>query len=412
MVTLRRRYGWMHTATATLILIFAAFGSEPPADAPTISGSGSFRINAMTFNAMTFNSLLLKANAQIADYSLAEIVAPGSVFEAELVADPYSREFMEYLVSCALDENDTLNWSAGGLTWQGSLGLCQDWGRAAPDEACQELVSACLLARTNAYGQSVEISLRGQYIDGTPLPLDPTEIADFPWQEGGFFGNVFCEDCTDPSINMFVSEGLLYYRYRLSDTSDSRYVDVACDSFVGLPEPEARRLRDQCHWRFLQATNYEGVVYRAMFACWSPVWQDGKAHTLKRICAGATSNGGYMANQTQCAAWPVGACRAASAAVSCSPPPEADYICAVDDSDPQPPKDGDVDDCKAMPMPTSALPQPGDCPQDPPATAPVWHYPLTVFLDDPCALVRDPEACRVNRELIDPFTGLPRWPSE
>lgn len=410
MVTLRRRYGWMHTATATLILIFAAFGSEPPADAPPIAGSGSFRINAMSFNAMSFNSLLLKANAQLADYSLAEIVAPGSVFESELVADPYSREFMEYLVSCALDENDTLNWSAGGLseTWHGSLGLCQDWGRAAPDQACQELVSACLLARTNAYGQSVEISLRGLYTDSiTPLPLDATELTDFPWQEGGFFGNVFCEDCTDPSINMFVSEGVLYYRYRLSDTSDSRYVDVACDSFVGLPEPEARRVRDQCHWRFLQATNYEGVVYRAMFACWSPVWEDGLAYTMDRICAGATSHGGYKADQKQCAAWPVGACTAASPGVPWCATKE---ICAVDDSVPK--GDGDVDECKAMPMPTNALPTPGDCPPTPPQTAPVWHYPLTVFLDDPCALVRDQESCRVNREILDPFTGLPRWPRE
>jgi hypothetical protein len=410
MVTLRRRHGWIHTATATLILIFAVSGSEPPADVPAVSSPGSIRTNAMSFNAMSFNSLLLKANAQLADYSLVEIVAPGSVFEPELVADPYAREFMDYLVSCALDENDSLSWSGGGLseTWEGSLGLCPDWAVAAPSEECQEVVSACLLARTNAYGQSVEISLRGLRADESPLLLGATEAADFPWQEGGFFGNVFCEDCVDPSIDMFTWEGLLYYRYRLSDAPDSRFVTVACDSFVGLPEPEARRMRDECHWRFLQATRYEGVVYRAMFACWSPVWEDGKAYTLKRICAGVTSNGGYMADQKQCAAWPVGACTVVSPGV---PGCQTDQICAVADSTPQD-KDGDVDECKAMPMPTSALPKPGDCPQDPPQTAPVWNYPLTVFLDDPCALVRDQEACRVNREILDPFTGLPRWPRE
>lgn len=405
MLTLQRRYGWIHTATATLIVIFAASGSEPPADVPKIAGSGSFRTNAMSFNAMSFNSLLLHANAQLADYSLAQVVASGSVFQQDLIADPYAREFMDYLVSCALEDGDSVSWSGGGLseTWEGALGLCPEWGWSAPGQECQELVSACLLARTNAYGQSVEISLRGQYIDNTPLPLEPTETVDYPWQEGGFFGNVFCEDCVDPSIDMFVWEGRLYYRYRVSGTSEGRYVDVACDSYVGLPEPEARRLRDQCHWNFLQLTQYEGVVYRAMFACWSPVWHDGKAYTMERICAGATSHGGYMADQKQCAAWPVGACRAPSAGV---PWCQTHNICEVDDGGQK--GDGDVDDCKSMPQATNDLPVPGECPADPPMTAPTWHYPLTVFLDDPCALVRDQEACRVNREIIDPFTGLPR----
>jgi hypothetical protein len=399
----------MHTATATLILIFAATGSEPPADVPANPVLDSISSNAMTFNAMTFNALILHPNESLADYALADVVAPGSVFEQDLAMDPYAREFMEYLVSCALEDGDSLHWSSGALseTWAGSLGLCPDWGRDAPDKACQELVSACLLARTNAYGQSVEISLRGLYTDDTALPLGSTEAADFPWQEGAFFGNVFCEDCVDPSLAMFVSGGLLYYRMR-DEREPERYVDVACDSFEERSERELRRLRDECHWRFLQTTRYEGVVYRAMFACWSPVWADGKAYTLKRICAGATSNGGYMDDQKQCAAWPVGACTVASPAVPC----QTDHICDVDDSTPRT-KDWDVDDCAAMPQPKNDLPAPGECPAPPPMTAPTWHHPLTVFLHEPCDIVLDREAgCRLNPEIVDPFTGLPRWPIE
>lgn len=403
--TFRRRIGWTHAGTAALILLAATFGFEP-SDIPANPVPDSISNNAMTFNAMTFNALMMHANEELADYSLEDVVAPGSVFEQDLAMDPYAREFMDYLVSCALPEGVELAWTNGAQNelWEGSLGLCPSWETFAPDQECQELVSACLLARTNAYGHSVEISLRGLYTDDTPMPLGLTEQLDFPWQEGAFFGNVFCEDCYDPALGMFVRNGLLYYRVT-TQTTPPQTTEVACDSFEGQPEREVRRLRNECHWRFLETTGYEGVVYRAMFACWSPVWEDGKAYTLSRICAGAASNGGVVQDQKQCAAWPVGACTAASPAVPC----QTKNICDVADSAPQD-KDGDVDECAAMPMGTNALPAPGSCPAPPPLTAPTWHHPVTVFLDEPCAIVPEREGCRLNPEIIDPFTGGPRMP--
>jgi len=83
----------------------------------------------------------------------------------------------------------------------------------------------------------------------------------------------------------------------------------------------------------------------------------------------------------------------------------------VADSAPQP-KDGDVDECAAMPMGTNDLPAPGTCPAPPPLTAPTWHHPITVFLHEPCAIVPEREGCRLNRAIIDPLTGGPRMPSE
>jgi hypothetical protein len=403
--TLRRRIGWTHTGTAALILLAATFGFEP-SDIPANPVPTSISDNAMTFNAMTFNALIMHPNEELADYSLTQVVAPGSVFEQGLDMDPYAREFMEYLVSCALPEGDDLTWVGGNQTWDGALGLCPSWKNSAPDQECQELVSACLLARTNAYGQSVSISVRGLYTDDTPMPLGPNEDVDYPWQEGAFFGNAFCQDCVDPSLDMFVLNGLLHYRVT-SLTSPPQTTEVTCDSFEGLPEREVRRLRNECHWRFLQTTGYEGVVYRAMFACWSPVWEDGKAYTLARICAGAASNGGVVQDQKQCAAWPVGACTAASLMVPC----QTKDICDVADSAPQP-KDWDVDECAAMPMSTNELPAPGVCPAAPPLTSPTWHHPVTVFLDEPCAIVPEREGCRLNPAIIDPFTGGPRMPIE
>jgi hypothetical protein len=401
---LRRRIGWTHTGTAALILLAATFGFEP-SDIPANPVPTSISDNAMTFNAMTFNAMILHPNEELADYSLTQVVAPGSVFEQDLALDPYAREFMEYLVSCALPADDDLTW--GIQKWDGSLGLCPSWKNSAPDEDCQELVSACLLARTNAYGTSVPVSLRGMHTDGiTPMPMGPSEDVDFPWQEGAFFGNAFCQDCIDPSLGMFVLNGVLHYRVT-SLTNPQHFTDVACESFEGLPERDVLRLRGECHRRFLQLTGYEGVVYRAMFACWSPVWEDSKAYMLSRICAGAASDDGVIDGQKQCAAWPVGACTAASLAVPC----QTKNICDVADSAPQL-KDWDVDECAAMPMGTNALPQPGDCPAPPPLTAPTWHHPVTVFLDEPCAIVPEREGCRLNREIIDPFTGGPRMPPE
>jgi hypothetical protein len=55
----------------------------------------------------------------------------------------------------------------------------------------QQLVSACLAALTNKYGVSVTIAVLGRTASGAPLPIGPTELADFEVKEGCFFGNLF-----------------------------------------------------------------------------------------------------------------------------------------------------------------------------------------------------------------------------
>ncbi|WP_437961378.1 hypothetical protein WME76_18200 [Sorangium sp. So ce119] len=85
-------------------------------------------------------------------------------------------------------------------SWSGSLGLCRDWATNAPSEACQEVVSACLLARNNAEGVSLGISLRGDPAI-TPGPVDP-ERGKFPWREGAFFGNLFLPGELEPSAEV------------------------------------------------------------------------------------------------------------------------------------------------------------------------------------------------------------------
>ncbi len=82
---------------------------------------------------------------------------------------------MAYLVGCALDETQRITWK-DPLTnnmeeWQGKAGLCPQWELGPPTEACRRRVSACILARNNAYGRRVELSLRGED------PSDATRFA-------------------------------------------------------------------------------------------------------------------------------------------------------------------------------------------------------------------------------------------
>ncbi|WP_437978531.1 hypothetical protein WMF11_19410 [Sorangium sp. So ce295] len=79
-----------------------------------------------------------------------------------------ARYLMAEIVSCALDPNQKLVATIGGvkLIWNGEFGLCGaespfgNWGETSATDACRGVVSACLLARMNALGRHVPISMR------------------------------------------------------------------------------------------------------------------------------------------------------------------------------------------------------------------------------------------------------------
>jgi hypothetical protein len=76
--------------------------------------------------------------------------------------------------------------NADGSTWA-ATGTC--------DESCQRWVSACVLARTNAYGVHVDISMRAP-ADAPDaikqaLKVSDAERAAYPLREGAYFGNLF-----------------------------------------------------------------------------------------------------------------------------------------------------------------------------------------------------------------------------
>ncbi|KYF65818.1 hypothetical protein BE15_36245 [Sorangium cellulosum] len=107
-----------------------------------------------------------------------------------------SRELLRYVVSCALrpDQSFSFSWTdSGGVshaeTYAGNLGIA-DWWAYGPlsDPYFQRWISACLASRTNWYGVSVNISLRGTQ---TPLASPAAERSAYTVREGAFWGNVF-----------------------------------------------------------------------------------------------------------------------------------------------------------------------------------------------------------------------------
>ncbi|HEY8146105.1 MAG TPA: hypothetical protein VIG06_25665, partial [Kofleriaceae bacterium] len=156
-------------------------------------------LNQMTLNQMTLNGFVATAD------SLEALVSQPLVTETfeDAAVDPAlryglrnadTRMFFKYLVSCALSSEQepvTYTWTPipgkpVTYSFAGSLGLCTAWGDGPADEDCQEAVTACLLARNNAYGLSKALSPRGPYpSEGgaatmeqmTEVPAKPTQLS-------------------------------------------------------------------------------------------------------------------------------------------------------------------------------------------------------------------------------------------
>jgi hypothetical protein len=113
----------------------------------------------------------------------------------ELVNTPEQRHLLKYLVSCSLPRGVEVYVDDDGErhTFPGSLGLAPAWEERGLTETEQRWVSACILARTNAFGKSVPISMRATEPAPPALQVSEAERKTFNLFEGAFFGNIFAE---------------------------------------------------------------------------------------------------------------------------------------------------------------------------------------------------------------------------
>ena len=184
--------------------LVAAAGCEPPAgdggatsitEDPVLGANGltinglttnGLTINGLTINGLTTNGLTINGLAPTSLAALRDRTATGGV----------TRLFFRYLVSCALPVGHDVAyaWSddAGVVhseTASGQFALAPAWETGPADVASQEIVSACLFARTNALGMSVPISMRGDA--SATLAASVQERAEYHYGEGAFWGNAF-----------------------------------------------------------------------------------------------------------------------------------------------------------------------------------------------------------------------------
>src|SRR4051795_3658836 len=126
--------------------LFASVGcGEAGDDAETIQAAimaeNALTANALTANALTANALT--ANALTANALTANALTANAL-TANGLRDPLGREFLKYVVSCALDEDDSVSFRVDGTKYvfPGSLGLAPDWGNnhGSCDGECQRWV--------------------------------------------------------------------------------------------------------------------------------------------------------------------------------------------------------------------------------------------------------------------------------
>ncbi|MEE9382077.1 MAG: hypothetical protein V3V08_01520 [Nannocystaceae bacterium] len=175
------------------------------------------------------------------------------------------RKLVRYIVECALPAGDQI--IKGNYTFHGKVGLAPEWKTGHCDEDCQEWVSACLLARTNATGSTVSIDMRASH----PAIGTGSGNSRFTEQEAAFFGNLFANPPVAYSCMGDQWENGLYLKRSCANTSGACAIKSAdylncfykCDAssngvFVDCPDT----MHDQ--WR--AATHYPAIT------TYLPVW--------------------------------------------------------------------------------------------------------------------------------------------
>jgi len=138
----------------------------------------------------------LAANRLAANRLAANSLTAAALTSSALIQTADGREVFSYIVSCALPTNHSVTVADSKGIWYtfyGEIGLAPGWQTGTPTVAERHWVTACLLARTNYYGVSVQLSMRGAH---PALATTNTETTTYKVAEGAFYGDLFA---TTPS---------------------------------------------------------------------------------------------------------------------------------------------------------------------------------------------------------------------
>ncbi len=194
--------------------------------------------NGLSWNGLAFNGLAFNGMA----YN-------GLAFNGGL-ANPTVNQFVTYLVSCALPEDDSITYKIDGKRYkfEGDIGVAPEWKDDACDGECQRWMTACMLSRLNKKGEHVQISMRG---DHEALKLERNEAREFPAREAAYFGNFFdsssqifaCHSPGTPSIPRVCGDSLAGCPMKVVGSCDRVCEDTARDG--SFRECDGRQKRDR-----------------------------------------------------------------------------------------------------------------------------------------------------------------------
>jgi hypothetical protein len=174
----------------------AACGGPGPGEKVEVTTANLVTTNALSMNALSMNALSMNALSMnaLSMNALSMNALSMNALVASKLSDPLAREFLKYVVSCALDDDASITMKIDGksYTFEGSLGLATDWGERGGkcDSECQRWVSACVLSRVDFLGVEKPISLRGA---NRALKTTFNELHDYPVREATYFGNLWAD---------------------------------------------------------------------------------------------------------------------------------------------------------------------------------------------------------------------------
>ncbi|MDI1433023.1 hypothetical protein [Polyangium sorediatum] len=105
-----------------------------------------------------------------------------------LVSSTCRDQALKYLARCALPEGSSMTDPVTNTTYNGWLGLAEQWKTQVLSSDNQWWVTSCLLEHLNGYGIEVPILLQGVR---TELSATSTQISQFPVPESRAWGNLF-----------------------------------------------------------------------------------------------------------------------------------------------------------------------------------------------------------------------------
>jgi hypothetical protein len=178
--------GAMHKIIALSALLFVGACVADETDSPNLSSTDQHvtATNRISFNRISFNRISFN---RISFNGLQNVTSgDGSLLDSD-----EGRTLLAYTVGCALPSGQDLALAAAdGVTYHfaGSLGLAPNWYSSPMTDSEKHWVSSCLLSRCNAYGISVQFSMRGA---NSALTVDTDESAAFGLREAAFWGDLF-----------------------------------------------------------------------------------------------------------------------------------------------------------------------------------------------------------------------------